>query len=124
MNTKIACLIALTAGSLALLLNFDLTRKFGVVAMAALTLLYGFTSAPIRLPAWMRCRELRGVALVYMGVFATFTPPEFVISAILIVIGTREVLTSRPVVVVTNRGLRESKGDIVLKSPGNLATRD
>jgi hypothetical protein len=122
---KLACVFALAAGSLALLVDADLTRKAGVVAVAALTLFYGFTTAPIRLPSWMRNRETRGVALVYLGVAATWTPPQFVISALLIACGTRMVLAGhgRRIEVMSRRSIPSGKGEIVLRGSGPLAPR-
>ena len=60
------------------------------------SLVYGFTAFSPRLPAWLNYQEVRGVVLVALGCVALFLPPQIIVSALLVGVGARLVMTSGP----------------------------
>jgi hypothetical protein len=130
MMNKIAAIFGLACGtSLLLYWGGEAPRWLLMVECAAVmvgALLFGFTSYSPSAPDWLRHEAVRGVALVYLGVGAVFMPTNLLMSAFLIGCGCRLVMKSAVQVSarVMNVSIDHSRGDIVLRETGNVATRE
>jgi hypothetical protein len=91
----------------------------------AAALAFGFTTYSPSVPEWLRHDAVKGVALVYLGVGAVFVPASLLLSAFLIGCGCRLVMKSAVHVSarIMNISIDHSKGDIVLRETGTVATR-
>ena len=65
-----------------------------LATVAGLSLAFGFTVFAPSLPDWLWLRPVRGAVCVCLGVAAMFTPPQLIVSTILLGIGTRLVWLS------------------------------
>ena len=71
-----------------------LRLTLALLSATALAYGYGFTASLPAISPLLWCRPVRGAVCVWLGVLAIYIPIQFVISALLIGIGTRLVWVS------------------------------
>lgn len=127
MKTKLAALAALGVGLTMLFLTVpDFLLKLEIAGGSALALAYGYSAWSPRAPAWLLCQPVRGMICIYAGCACVFIPVQFLISALLLGVGTRLVMTSftPPGPPPPSAPLARKPGDIVLRQSSRVATRD
>jgi hypothetical protein len=118
MKTKLAAIVGTAILALLLCRGEPPTwlLKSEVLIVATSALVYGFTAFSPKLPHWLKYQEVRGVTLVALGCVALFVPAQFIVSALMVGIGARLVMTSHPTINATGTpatALRREAGAIV-----------
>lgn len=65
-----------------------------VALFSALAMAFGFTAYAPSVPAWLWLRPVRGAVCICLGVGAMYIPPQFIVSAVFLGLGTRLVWQS------------------------------
>lgn len=99
--------------------------------LSAAALLFGFAGRAGGVLQWLRLRSIRGAALVCCGVLAIYLPPQFVISAVLVAVGTRLVWAEACELAAADRRsvsgtavVRVVRGAPEKRTPGNGQAND
>jgi hypothetical protein len=131
MKANLFCLIALVVGIAVLLLSGGeppaWLLKLEVLVLSPAALAFGYTTFAPTAPSWVWSQPVRGVICIYLGVGAMFVPPQFLVSACFLGIGTRLVMAGLPprvTATVKSTAIRSQAGAIVPRGSGHLASRD